>query len=966
MKLRFFMVLAVLIPVCIFGDDFCRTSFEQPEFIPGSVSGQNAWSVLAGGATVSLAGNSAYSGEQSLLFSVSGSSLKVNYTPFTSQSQGPGGVIYIDMFIRIDRLEEKYFAVSGYDLYGGSEKRTFVFEFNTPSGLSGIFNICDGSSKKNTGNWTTNEWNRISARIDFNNESYQVIFNGGDYVTASFRESYSPPVSPVRPDGEKQFHQIRFNLGYDAATGSADAFVDDLYIGSDPIPDIVFEQPDYFWTVNVDEPVVGSIYLNPAMENYPDSTWVTATLHLPKGYLNQGWTGDLSGTDTTMTFLVTGNMTIGAEIGIDTDNPPDTYTIMLIQPETGYINLEPAQDLYYAYSRVTARINIPAGYIFAGWTGDLTGNDEEITWQILQNMTIGALVVNDTIPGTIYTVSSASEFKTLCQSTGLHPGDVIELSDGNYNTGGITIKARGTENKPIIIRAQNRGQTVLNGDSYFSLRESEFVTIEGFEFTSDVYTVIKLEACNNVRITRNTFHLTESEDFGGKWILIGGIWNDASKTSHHNRIDYNLFENKHKPGNFITIDGGDVVSQYDVIAYNHFRNIGPRRENEMETIRVGVSGMSLTDGFTLIERNLFESCDGDPEIISIKSCKDTVRYNTFIESQGTVCLRQGNGSVVDGNFFFGHGKTGTGGVRVYGRDHTIVNNYFENLTGYTWDAAVTLTNGDVSSGAENAHWQIQNAKILMNTFVNNKSTIEIGYPRADNTWKKVPVNLLFYGNLIFNGDNPAITYLSTPQNIVWQKNIAYDPDETYLGIDAEDNEVWVVNPLLQESDGLFQPSAASPALAYLDSLPWTTDLMGLTRSLPGDCGAVEHDGTGNIFNIPLTENAVGPYAENIPVSVKEERSSDQTPVVPDIFSLSAYPNPFNGSVSLSIRLLTKEHITIDVFSLDGRKVITLNDAVHPAGIFRINWVPENIGSGVYLIRAKSAGNQKVLKILYVK
>jgi len=943
------------------------TSFEKPDFSEGPIHDQQSWAVQSGQGQVLASQDSSWSGEQSVNFFAENSTLFIIWTPYTSQVAGPTGVLYLDVWIRVDNLENKYFAVSGYDLFNGSEKRAFVFEFNTPSSNQGILNVYDGSSKQAAGTWIQGAWNRISAKIDYSKNSYQAIFNHGDCITASFRETYTPPGSTVRVDGEKQFHQLRFNLGYDSAVGSADVFMDDLYMGTDPIPGISFEPAVYSWSIEVEQPEVGYIRLDPSLEVYPDSTRVIATLELPDGYLNQGWTGDLSGNDTVITFWVTQNMFLGAMVGVDPLNPPHIYTITVVQPDTGKILLDPFQEAYYAYSRVSARTEIPAGFLFAGWTGDLSGQDPEISWQILQDMTIGAEIVENTIPATIYTISSVSEFKSLCQSTDLHPGDMIELADGTYDTGGISITAKGTPYKPVIIRAQNRGGAVLNGESYFNLRESEYVTIEGFEFTSEVYTVIKLEACHHIRITRNIFHLTESEDSGGKWLLIGGIWNDPSKTSHHNRVDYNLFENKHQPGNFITIDGGDNVSQYDVIAYNHFRNIGPRRENEMESIRVGVSGMSLTDGFTRIEHNLFEACDGDPEIVSIKSCKDTIRYNTFRDCQGTVCLRQGHGSVVDGNFFFGNGKEGTGGVRLYGRDHTIVNNYFENLTGHTWDAAITLTNGDVTSGAENAHWQIQNADILMNTFVNNLANIEIGYPRADQSWNKIPQNLFFYGNLLYDGGNPSVVYLTPPVDVTWEKNMAYDPDQTPLGIEAGENEIWNVNPLLEESNGFFHPSDESPAISYLDTLHWPTDLQGRQRTLPGDSGALENDGTGAILNYPLTGDDVGLYTETLPVSIRgNDGFQNPNHFVPNLFSLSGYPNPFNGSIRLNVNLPVPGFVVVDVLSVNGKLIKNLDHSFQSSGTYYLTWTPENLGSGVYLVRVKVLDKQKVLKILYLK
>ncbi len=559
---------------------------------------QGDWDVETGWATVTTDAQDVHSGSQSLNFVANGQSLVVHNITYTGSEQGVTGIVYVDMFVKINNLAIKDFAISGYDLFGGSEKRTFVVEFDTPSGNTGTFQVFNGGSRIDVGTYTLGQWTRISARVDYVNAGYQVIFNGSEAFSASFRETYTPTASGTRPAGIKEYHGLRFNLGYDSASGSLDAAMDDIYIGTTPIPDVEFPVLVITHEIDVEDPDFGSISLNPDLDAYPDSSEVTANLDVPEGYMNQGWTGDLSGTGLEQDFVVTSDMTIGADVVYD-DTPP-----------------------------------------------------------------------------TIYSVSTASAFEDICEDETLRPGDIIELADGTYDTGGISMEISGTAAEPIIIRAANRGGAILAGESYFNLRRSAHIVIEGFRFTSNRYTVIKLEACNNIRITRNTFQLAEEEGQNGKWVYIGGVWDDQTLLSHHNRIDHNTFRDKHQLGNFITIDGGDNVSQNDRIDHNYFYNIGPRHDNEMEAIRVGWSQLSLTDGFTVIEYNLFEDCDGDPEIISVKSCKDTVRYNTIRSSQGTVSLRHGDGSVVHDNYFLGEGKEGTGGVRVYARYHKIYNNYF--------------------------------------------------------------------------------------------------------------------------------------------------------------------------------------------------------------------------------------------------------------------------------------------------
>lgn len=935
------------------------TSFETPEYMTGSINGQHAWSVSDGSSVIVQSEDSAATGFGSLNFSTS-NTLKTLFVPYSSSEDGPTGVVYFDIRIRVDELTNKYFAISGYDLYNGSEKRAFVLEFNTPLNNKGVFQAYNGSSKVVIGDYYLKTWCRISGRIDYNHSSYQVIFNGIASDVLNFREPYTS----TRVNGEKQFHQLRFNLGYDSATGTLNAFADDLYMGSDPINDVTFNEIMQTWTIDVQEPEFGSIILNPDLQVYEDSSWITARIELPDGYMLDHWTGDLNGSDSLQTFQITSNMIIGAAVLIDTLNPPQKYTITLVQPVAGTITLNPNLNYYYAYSNVTASIDVPSGYVFSEWTNDLSGTNKIKSFRVLDNMTIGATVVIDTIPPAVYTCSSAAEFKSKCTSTSLRPGDIIELTEGNYDTDGITVTAKGTAQKPIIIRSQNRSDANLSGGSFFTLKEAEYVIIEDFEFSSAVYTAIKLEACNNIVIRRNTFHLSESADSRGKWVLIGGAWDDATKLSHHNVIEYNLFEEKHRPGNYITIDGGSNVSQNDIIRYNYFKNIGPRIENEMEAIRIGVSGISLTDGFTLIEHNLFEGCDGDPEIISIKSCKDTVRYNTFIECQGTVCLRQGNGSVVDGNFFFGNGKAGTGGVRLYSRDHIIVNNYFQDLTGETWDAVITLTNGDIISGEKNAHWQIQNAKILNNTIVNTKAPFEIGYPGSDNSWGKVPVDCRIAGNIIFKSVNPPVVYKSIPGSFVWENNIYYDTVSIKSVENLNSSQIQIADPGIENSAGFYKPQNSGLAAAYLNTLNWPTDIQGLKRTLPSDAGAAETTASGLLKNRPLTASDVGPDATEL--VVVNTKKIDIPVDTPNAFNFTIYPNPFNPLTMIEIELFSDSDVKIDIFTLDGRFVRTLIKKYFKAGKHHVKWSPEKLAGGIYLIRTRINNSVRVQKALFLK
>jgi len=143
-------------------------------------------------------------------------------------------------------------------------------------------------------------------------------------------------------------------------------------------------------------------------------------------------------------------------------------------------------------------------------------------------------------------------------------------------------------------------------------------------------------------------------------------------------------------------------------------------------------------------------------------------------------------------------------------------------------------------------------------------------------------------------------------------------------------------------------------------------MQGCQRTLPGDGGALESDGTGAVVNYPLTGDYVGPYAETLPVSIRDNRWQDSNHHIPKVFSLSGYPNPFNGSIRLDMNLPAPGYVTVDVFNLNGQLVRNLDHSFQPSGTYDLSWTPENLGSGVYLVRTKFLDKQKVLKILYLK
>ena len=151
----------------------------------------------------------------------------------------------------------------------------------------------------------------------------------------------------------------------------------------------------------------------------------------------------------------------------------------------------------------------------------------------------------------------------------------------------------------------------------------------------------------------------------------------------------------------------------------------------------------------MVEENYFDRCNGEVEIISSKSGKNTFRGNLFNESRGTLTLRHGNGNVVENNVFLGNRVDHTGGIRVINKRQTIRNNYMFGLTGHRFGGALVIMNG-VPNSPINRYHQVEDS-VVENNSVIASDHIELA-AGADSERSAPPISTRFSNNLIHNPD----------------------------------------------------------------------------------------------------------------------------------------------------------------------------------------------------------------------
>ena len=323
------------------------------------------------------------------------------------------------------------------------------------------------------------------------------------------------------------------------------------------------------------------------------------------------------------------------------------------------------------------------------------------------------------------------------------PGDEILISDGEWSDISLKWKAPGF---PLCVRALNPGNVRISGNS--SLRISgDSLTIGGLDFRHASIAKGGIIEFRNGRDVANACRLTNcvidscnpsSRVMAGNYIVMHG---------KGNRVDHCSLTGKFNLGVTLLVNLNDArsIANNHRIDHNYF---GPRPvsgSNGAETMRIGTSQQAYETSGTIVENNLFERCNGEVEIISVKSSDNIVRDNTFFECEGVVALRHGKRNKVTGNHFYGNSRQNTGGVRVVDEGHEISGNTFDGLAGGRFFSALALMNS-VPNSLPNRYVRVSNADIHHNTFY-NCTNIEFGTGR-DMERTEAPADCSFHDNAI--------------------------------------------------------------------------------------------------------------------------------------------------------------------------------------------------------------------------
>ncbi|TLX72175.1 chloramphenicol resistance protein [Labilibacter sediminis] len=454
----------------------------------------------------------------------------------------------------------------------------------------------------------------------------------------------------------------------------------------------------------------------------------------------------------------------------------------------------------------------------------------------------------------------------------LQASDTLFIQDGIYKDIQLVVHNSGEENKPIVIRAKNRGKVFFTGDVEVELRGTHIV-LDGIyfkdgnrnpeEWTSHGPGLVAIYGSYN-RITQCAFHAFDQANSA----YITTSLTEEGKVPQYCRIDHCSFTEKITFDQVINLNNvakKDIkkntsgIPMYHRIDHCYFSN--PKKPgNAGGGIRVGYWRTDY--GRCLIDNNLFERQDSEPEIITSKSMENVYYNNTYKNCAGTMNFRHGDKQVAINNFFIGTDKLREyGGMFVWGSNHIIANNYFSLPTTLKsrGNAALFLNCGAV--GVE--HALAFNIKILNNCFDKNNGYAinfsalyerRIDYCAERGLKLESPRDLQISNNIFISDKNSGYT-------------VFYKHDTKNRNILWEDNLVINAKPGFKIKQGVEckkMASVNSPDMLKSDAYTSAMSHQGLynIEGIDIDISKVVSEG---IKGKPLTWNEVGPeWLKEIP------------------------------------------------------------------------------------------------------
>jgi hypothetical protein len=432
----------------------------------------------------------------------------------------------------------------------------------------------------------------------------------------------------------------------------------------------------------------------------------------------------------------------------------------------------------------------------------------------------------------------------------------------------------------------------------------------------------------------------------------------------------------------LSTSGTDSINRRNLSAYGNERPV-----LDFSSMAFGSSnrGINLSGSYWHIKGfDIYKAGDNG---MNISGSNNIVEYCALYENQDSgLQLSSGasNNYIINCDSYFNYDAPNGGGNAdgFSPKQLTGINNYFYGCRSWQnsddgWDcfeavASVTIENcwvfangylkdgSDPGAAANGNGFKLggnytENDAVLKNCLsFNNKSK---GFDQNHNRGSMTLYNSTGFGNV---GNNYAISEaLDAGKSLTFTNCIELGNKRIIGTFAVQTTDSWLNPPFTGATSGDF---------ISID----TTGVRG-PRKADGSLPDINfmHLARGSQFidagtNVGLTFNGSAPdlgcFESNYPTSVASENDMK----IVGFQLLQNYPNPFNPSTTIVYRVAKVGLVTLTIYDVLGRNVVTLVNEVKPAGMYTTVWNASQLTSGMYFSMLKSNGEQQIRKMILMK
>ena len=441
------------------------------------------------------------------------------------------------------------------------------------------------------------------------------------------------------------------------------------------------------------------------------------------------------------------------------------------------------------------------------------------------------------------------------------------------------------------------------------------------------YSVIKATPDGDIYIGTPT-SILKSEDLGENWIQIDPKFANAN------------------------VQGLAIDSQNRIFAAVYFQGIyrsidnGETWENVMNGTRI-FSNMNISSDDNILVigdygNSLFRSTDnGD----TWQNITDNLPAD-YVELNSLTSLSDNTKFLGGYNFIAKSTNNGNSWQKLSGIPNPsqaqVVSHFINsNGYGYLFDVAIAYDTVAIYRTSDNGnHWQ------NVTNGISNISTINILYCANDS---------VIFAGMYPEQEGQAYLYRSTNNGDSWNRSDS--------GIVLPPNPNSAVNSIVSTETGdIFVGTNAGVFRSEDNGVTWAPYNKGMQLDPRGQEGtkafAVDHNGVVYAGSIP---NGLF-RTTNMFTSVLSE-----TGKIPEsVYLAQNYPNPFNPSTTIEFNIPQQSYVTLKVYDLLGREVVSLVNNELQAGSYKTEFNGTNLSSGIYFYRLKADGFIQTKKFILMK